>query len=395
MKNHTFCNDRFSARITKSDNGCCKMRILERLFTANVYGLCLVILCLVNRCSSQCGSTFKNAWASGKYNGLSKDYIYNGCINNSYIEGFFLSTHTAKILKHTFYNLPNLFEIGFNDAAVRVIQPRFSEYTPHLKIFKAERDHIEIIEKDVFNTLNLEIIDLNSNRIHHIDDGAFGKMNLTYLCLSNNDLTKINSSWFQNTTIVALALVHNRISSLHANTFDGITELVTLKLDFNKIYYIHYDAFSKQCCLVHLYLSGNSLTSLHFQVTSTLKYVDASFNMITSTSLENPTALETISIYPNPWSCQCLLRFLKEIGKRNIEITQTDSLKVAWKDEFPICLAYFAECDGQNLLVRNLLFLKYFQLIDYNALGKFVYKRGDDFVDYGNGTMIWYNVIVP
>lgn len=191
---------------------------------------------------------------------------------------------------------------------------------------------------------------------------------------------------------MAFALTHNQITSLHADSFSGISEMVTLKLDFNRLHHIDYDTFSKQCCLVKLYLSGNSLFSVGFQISNKLVEVDVSFNLISSISLENRTSLRGVAIYPNPWACKCLLRFWKETEKQGIEILKSYSLRTPLKEEHPLCIvADYTTCAANSVIAVNTLYKEYFNTINYNNLGKFVYRRDDDFVDNGS-TIIWYQL---
>lgn len=324
-----------------------------------------------------------------RYNNTERTYLYNDTFeNNDDIERLTLLTTTYKIARGTFRNLTDLREIELNDAGIHIIEPGFSEFTPKLKRFNAQRNHIQIIEKNVFNTHNLTVIDISSNKIFHIDDEAFSSMNLTYLCLSDNNLKTINSTWFNDTEIIALAITHNEIVSLTSNTFDGIVKLITLKLDFNKIHYIEENTFSKQCCLIKLYLPGNFLTNVKF-ITDTMEKLDVSLNMINSIILQNATALRRIYIYPNPWACKCLRKFWKQVYENYIYIGETYSLKVPWKDEYPVCVAFDIQCNTDNLIVGNFMHASYYNIVKYTDFGKYIYSKQDDFADMGD-YIFWF-----
>lgn len=352
----------------------------------------IVIVHLVKGCISICDDgVFRNIYGAGTYDDKEATYLYDGCVANSHIQRFILLSKIPKVMKGTFRNLPLLREIVFNDVNVQVIEPGFSVVTPKLRIFKAERNQIRVIQNGVFNTLNLSTIDISSNIIARIDDGAFHGMNLEYLCLSNNKLTTINSTWFHNTTITALAITHNQIFSLSTNTFDGLLELLTLKLDFNQIHNIEADTFSRQCCLRNLYLPGNSLGSVNFTITNKLELVDVSLNMIYSIVLQDNTSLKKMSIYPNPWACKCLRKFWKQLHKKDISLEETHSLKVPWKEEYSVCSAFDVECNMENLIVKNFMHINYYKTTNYTNFGKYVYNKEDDFVDLGDYTL-WFTL---
>ncbi|GJQ77313.1 hypothetical protein Trydic_g20732 [Trypoxylus dichotomus] len=335
---------------------------------------CIIIfalaLNLVKHCSA-CGNTFTSAFAEIIYDGVYTSGRYDGCVNDHRIERFILHTPTKQILKGTFLNLHKLFEIGFNDCGVSVIEPGFAENLTTIRIFKAERDYLQVIEHNVFNTLPLELIDVSANRISYIEDYAFEGMDLKYLCLSGNKLSSINSTWFRNTKILALAITHNEIRSLDDDTFSGLIELVTLKLNFNKIISISPNAFLNiKCCLTKVYLPGNSIVYLDFKTPNELVEMDVGFNQISSIPLEDTTTLRKISIHPNPWSCGCLTQFKKECEKKNIEIKDTYALKEPTTGVNPICVALNITCTNIRVDAQKLRDI-YFSLIDYNAFGNY------------------------
>ncbi|KAK9746171.1 Leucine rich repeat [Popillia japonica] len=266
--------------------------------------------------------------------------------------------------------------IALDESDVYVIKPGFAENVTKLTTFRADRNQIEVIDNNVFNTLPLQRIRLNSNRIFYIADGAFHRMNLKYLRLNDNKLTRINSTWFNGTAIKRLSLSHNQIRSLHTNTFSGLTDMEMLFLEFNKIHYMDYDTFTTQCQLMKLYLAGNSLTNLEFQIANRLGFVDVSFNLISAILLGNETTLSSVSIHPNPWACKCLKRFLNESIALNIKIRESDFLRISNDRGAPSCSNVETECDIDTIRA-NALQREYFKSNDYNNLGILEYRERD------------------
>lgn len=291
------------------------------------------------------------------------------CFHNNSIQVFHLLSPTKNIRKDTFLNLNSLYRIQFNDVNLYAIEPEFAKYTPKLATFYANRNQIEIINNNVFNNLPLRWIRLDSNRIFHVADGAFRDMKLIQLTLNDNKLTNINATWFLNTTIVELELAYNQITSLHVDNFSGITGVARLNLQFNKIHYIAYDTFSNQLVLKNLDLSGNSLLYIGFKISNRLNFVDVGFNLISWISLQNKTALTGFSIYPNPWECKCLRQFLRKSEELNIKICnmplQTDT---------PACVVVEGSTCN-NSIISDTVHRKYFQAVNYNTIGKFVYRQ--------------------
>lgn len=345
----------------------------------------LVIVVLVNsieKCSTLCGNSFSQASAIVTIDGEDDNYVANTCVKNLPIEKFQLLTKTKIIYPGTFSNLFRLETIELNNCGITKVQPGFMENTPAMQTIKIEGNKLESIGQYTFDEIRLRTLDMSTNNISRISDNAFQSSTFEYLCLSNNKLTAINPNCFQNTTIRALSITHNLVTSLDKRTFYGIKGIKSLKLSYNRIRTIHYQTFSSLETLQIVYLPGNLLETIDFDIKGSLINIDISFNKISYLSPDEYTSLWIMSVYPNPFECSCLREFWKFVNRKRLQLWDTKALKQPWKDEYPLCIAKYDNCNrnGQNYVdVQN----DYFNIMNYNILGRPKYRKEDDFLDLG------------
>ncbi|GJQ77296.1 hypothetical protein Trydic_g20718 [Trypoxylus dichotomus] len=341
----------------------------------------LVIVGCVKKCSTLCGNTFSRASATITIDRKDENYIADGCVRNIPIERFRLLSYTRILFPGTFSNLSRLHTIVLNNAGIDRVDPIFLEDTPSLRTIKIESNNVQIIGPNTFNELRLDVLDVSTNNIREISYNAFKDSVLRYLCLSNNKLAEIKGL-FQNTTITALSVSHNLVTRLDEDTFRGIKGLKTLKLSYNNIESIHLRTFSFIDSLQVVYLSGNLLERIDFEIRNSLKTIDVSFNRLSYLSLTDSTSLWIMSVYPNPFECNCLREFWKFTSKKRIQILDSRALKEPWKNENPLCIAKYDHCSPSSedySQVRK----EYFRIINYDLLGRPHYRKGDDFIDLG------------
>ncbi|GJQ77306.1 hypothetical protein Trydic_g20726 [Trypoxylus dichotomus] len=341
----------------------------------------LVIVGSIKKCSTLCGNTFSRASAIIIIEGRDDRYIADTCVRSLPIEKFQLLSNTRIILPGTFSSLFRLHTIELNNVGIERVDPGFLENTPSLRTIKIESNSLQSIGRYTFDELRLDTLDVSTNSIHQISNNAFENSVFEYLCLSNNKLTEIKE-WFQNTTITALSMTHNLIARLDETTFGGIKGLKSLKLNYNKIESIHPKTFSSINSLQIVYLSGNLLERIDFEIRNNIINIDVSFNRLSYLSLSDYTSLWIMSVYPNPFECNCLRELWKYISKKRIQIWSSKVLKEPWKDENPLCIAKYDHCSPSSQdysQVRK----EYFRIVNYNLLGRPRYTKGEDFVDLG------------
>lgn len=158
----------------------------------------------------------------------------------------------------------------------------------------------EIFESDLRNlkfATNLESLDLSRNGIKHINDGAFSNYgSLTELILDFNRLSNLSGLFLAGLkNLQNLSLQSNQITNISGNPFDQQTQLVNLRLTRNKVNLIEINQFEKLRNLKNLSLDGN--------------YLSTDLTSGTFTGLEY---LEFVSLWENPFKCDCNLQWLKE-----------------------------------------------------------------------------------
>lgn len=348
----------------------------------NVLLTLLVSLSIIKQCSCLCGDSFSQASAAITIAGLNRNYIAEKCVRNEPIETFKLLSVTEVIKPGTFSNLFRLTSIEMNNVGITKVEPGFLENTPDLKIIKLVQNKLQHIGKYTFDQIILNTLELSSNQITDISDNAFENSSIKFLSLSDNQLGEIYYKWFVNTELTALSITHNLVTRLDAYTFSGIKGLKTINLNYNKIQSINPRTFSSINSLETLYLSGNMLLNANFEIRNKLRNVDLSFNKISYLPMDDFTPLWIMSIYPNPFECVCLRRFWKFISRKGIKLWETKSLRRPWKDEYPLCVAKYDNCDP-NVQSYADHADEYFRLVNYDDLGKHNYRKEDEFIDLG------------
>ncbi|KAK9888788.1 hypothetical protein WA026_001012 [Henosepilachna vigintioctopunctata] len=198
----------------------------------------------------------------------------------------------ARLRQFNYSNLENLEELKIDFCKVKEIVPGAFDSLRAIVTLTLCGNNIADIEKDVFNNLQVENLNLSNNYITYIHAQAFDNMtNLRSIILDYNQLKCWSSMWFQNTPSLAIlsfrhnlfeelpdnALInfrgeiknrteisfdfgYNKIHIIHPRAFKCIEEFNVLNLEYNKLLMLKVETFRNVTRIKSLNLKGNPLT---------------------------------------------------------------------------------------------------------------------------------------
>lgn len=206
----------------------------------------------------------------------------------------------------------------------RILRPQDTNATI-LDNYECKTSLTEINADAFIGIPNIIDIRLYYNDIFYVDTSAFRAVpNLMSLHLSNNKLRE--SPVFEHTfNLKFLYLDSNKITRLHnPRTFSACAGLNTLGLQDNLIEYIHPEIFRPLTMLMDLCLNKNRLAYIPSDLfisntglwslwlhDNRLSFLPAGF----VSSLKHPGCLNEVSLYNNPWVCECLAELQTEVQK--------------------------------------------------------------------------------
>ncbi|XP_044733420.1 toll-like receptor 13 [Chrysoperla carnea] len=226
-----------------------------------------------------------------------------------------------------------------------------------LVVLDLSHNVISIIRDGAFTALKyLQKLDLSNNRLSELNNNAFASTNqIDVINLESNELkTFENVTNLQNITVLKLA--NNRLE-LHPGMFKNFSKLLDLDLSGNNISYIPLGLFDGIPKLEYLNLGNNKLDSFatgSFSGIPNLKFLNLSSNFLPSIELTNEKVFLPISnihtfildgnikltdlnatllnnifrkllylgVGKIPWTCEGLLKFLKDCQNHYIDITK-------------------------------------------------------------------------
>lgn len=186
------------------------------------------------------------------------------------------------------------------------------------QVLDLSNNNIELIESKSFEKLhliNLQKLFIGKCKIYDISDDAFvGLRGLVELDLNTNKIHDVPSMALSSSPdLMKLILNANDIRIIKTNSFNRLLQLSTLELSDCNIEIIEKGAFNGLKKLEKLRLNGNKI-----------KYIPEQTLPFTSD-------LRDLSLYNNPWSCDCHLRSMQsEIKLSNISTN-------VFQDNLPIC----------------------------------------------------------
>lgn len=149
-----------------------------------------------------------------------------------------------------------LRRVALRNLQIRHIDGNAFDRLPGIWHLNISYNRITNLQKDTFEHVKLQSLDLASNRISQIDNETFGA-DLERLILSNNKLKNYNSFWFEkNSKLKHIDMSLNSIDVLEPFAFANFHNLEDVHLESNFLFQIDDDTFANPH-IRHIYLANN------------------------------------------------------------------------------------------------------------------------------------------
>ena len=217
-----------------------------------------------------------------------------------------------------FRELKSLTTLNLNDNNIHVLRDGDFLYLAELRSLILSNNHLKHIYDSAFLGLeNLGQLHLENNHIREVAEKPWRPFRaIDTINLSNNHIAKLETGTFKSINVSTLLL--NRMRDLQMFNKHALTDLPllnTLEITDNpQLVYIDREAFYNLPRLQRLLLQSNSLTAFEKEVLGALPSV------------------KEISIYGNPFICDCNVNWLRDemkFSSRNVTFVQEDDVKCA------------------------------------------------------------------
>ncbi|RZC31765.1 LRR 8 domain containing protein [Asbolus verrucosus] len=236
-------------------------------------------------------------------------------------------------------------------------------------------NNIETLEEYAFRDSLIENLDLSNNKIRAIESPTFHNCEIIQITIQNNNLSFIISNAF-NEHLEVLHLDYNNIETIengfvgnspklkeftishnkltHISDISSLEKVKKLDFSFNDINFINNAQFEELKDLIYLDLSNNKLEQLSLKSFKKVKTermtLLLSYNLLTNLKITDIKPI-TVTLFGNPWNCDCLTKLEKEIIQHNFTRTKCD-VELFKNGNIPICLDQ-GECQTKPVENRS------------------------------------------
>ncbi|XP_076355248.1 uncharacterized protein LOC143249378 [Tachypleus tridentatus] len=178
----------------------------------------------------------------------------------------------------------------------------------------------------------VQVLSISRNKLHILHRDAFlqvGLVNLQKVFLVHCDIDQVNEYAFNRlTNLVELDLSFNKLTIVPSASFIHVPRLRELKLNGNPLSTLPNHAFSSAKSLTVLEVSKchiHTIAPKAFDGLENLQVLRIDFNSLETVSGKTMIPLKSlndISLYDNPWRCDCELRTFRQwLDENNIPYT--------------------------------------------------------------------------
>ena len=193
----------------------------------------------------------------------------------------------SEIEEWTFQNQEHLIDLNLSSNRLVDMGPCSFSYLSNLKDLKLSMNRIKSIhDKTFFNSQRLEKLDLSYNYLKKIDCELFNTPNLQCLNLRSNLIADFNSlSFGMVSNLKTLDMSHNKIININGIHLAYLDSLKELNLSNNSIQDIDDNSFQELTSLINLNLSNNEIKHFNFQYLKESMFIDLDNNSFGSDAI--------------------------------------------------------------------------------------------------------------
>ncbi|CAK9106537.1 unnamed protein product [Durusdinium trenchii] len=184
-----------------------------------------------------------------------------------------------------FLRLTDETDLTFESRQIKSIAPEALSRLTSLQSISFKNNELTSLPSGLLNGLtSLGYIELNNNQLISLPSDLFdGCTSLRYISLNNNQLTSLPSDLFHGlTSLEGISLNNNQLTSLPSDLFHGLTSLRDIYLNHNQLTSLPSDLFHELTSLNQIDLSYNQLVSVAQELCEVRKFVNLSYNHISS-----------------------------------------------------------------------------------------------------------------
>ncbi|KAJ3659756.1 hypothetical protein Zmor_011429 [Zophobas morio] len=291
-----------------------------------------------------------------------------------------IKTNTFNIEPH----LTRLEFLKFYGNEIRIL--KFNTFVDiKLRELSLVNNNIEYIQEEAFDYTDIRSIDLSYNKLERIETDVFTdellRKGTKELVFRHNKINRIELKSFPS-SLEILNLDYNHLTYFSEETYANLYELQELTLSHNRIFQVaDYIRLGELTELQVLDLSYNQINSSSFLKSITppnkakkdpLLQISLAFNQFRFLDLEgNRLEQYIVSLFGNPWDCQCWPVMAKSMADNKMKRNQCD-VRLFGNGQVPYCIYY-----GNDNCTKTTENLEENDNVDYEHFFEIIKARQD------------------